>query len=80
MHTQLAPAPPPPQGAEPDEMILRAGDYLVSVLRTARKLLWVRLTRRLTRLALVGVTAALALRWARRRAGPRPSAAATWQG
>ncbi|KAL4428663.1 hypothetical protein ABPG77_009769 [Micractinium sp. CCAP 211/92] len=63
------------QGAEPDEMILRAGDYLVSVLRTAHKLLRARRNHRLARLALLAVAALLAVRWARRRAGPRPSAA-----
>ncbi len=56
-------------------MILRAGDYLVSVLRTAHKLLRARRNRRLARLALLAVAALLAVRWARRRAGPRPSAA-----
>lgn len=73
------PSPGPclvPQGAEPDEMILRAGDYLVGVLHTARRLLWARRSRRLTRLALVGLAALLAVRWARRRSGPRPTAAA----
>ncbi|KAL4447679.1 hypothetical protein ABPG75_004898 [Micractinium tetrahymenae] len=68
------------QGAEPDEMILRAGDYLISVLHTARKLLWLRRTRQLTRLAAAGLVALLAVRWVRRRAGPRPSPGAARHG
>lgn len=59
---------------EPDEMIARAGDYLVTVLRTARQLVWIRRTRKLTRLALVGLVAVVSLRWLRTRVGQRHTA------
>ena len=52
-------------------MICRAGDFLIEVLTKARRLLWLRRSRRLWQAGLVGVAALAALRWMRRRAGQR---------
>lgn len=52
-------------------MVLRAGDFLLSVLRAARRLLWLRFARRLARSALLGLAAVAAVRLLRRRAGQR---------
>lgn len=49
--------------------ILRAGEFLAIVLAKARRLLWVRRTRRLTRVAIAGALALAAFRWLRHRAG-----------
>lgn len=51
--------------------ILRAGEFLAIVLAKARRLLWVRRTRRLARVALVGALALAAFRCLRHRAGHR---------
>jgi hypothetical protein len=58
-------------GVEPDEMIVRAGEFLLAVLTQARRLLWARRVARATRVALVGVLALSALRWLRQRAAHR---------
>lgn len=55
------------QGTGPDDMILRAGDFLMTVLHTAHKLLWIRRTRRMAQLAIYGLAALTTLRWVRRR-------------
>lgn len=54
-------------------MICRAGDFLTLVLGKARKLLWMRRTRQLSRVAFWGLAAAVALRWMRQRAAHRAS-------
>lgn len=58
-------------------MILRAGDFLVAVLHKAKQLLWIRRTRRLTRVAIVGLVALAAFRWLRHRAGHRHGGSGT---
>lgn len=60
-----------PQQQEPDEMICRAGDYLVVVLTKARRLMWLRRSRRVWQAGLLGVAALAAFRWLRQRAGHR---------
>ncbi|PRW60207.1 E3 ubiquitin- ligase CHFR isoform X4 [Chlorella sorokiniana] len=52
------------QDQEPDEMIVRAGDYLVVVLTKARRLLWLRRSRRVWQAGLLGVAALAAFRYA----------------
>lgn len=52
-------------------MICRAGEFLALVLARARRLLWLRRTRRLTQLALWGLAALTAVRWMRQRAAHR---------
>lgn len=52
-------------------MICRAGEYLVIVLTQARRLLWLRRSRRLWQAGLLGVVALAAFRWLRTRAGHR---------
>lgn len=59
------------QQQEPDEMICRAGDYLVVVLTKARRLMWLRRSRRVWQAGLLGVAALAAFRWLRQRAGHR---------
>jgi hypothetical protein len=57
-------------------MILRAGGYLVAVLRNTRKLMLLRLGRRLMHGALLGLAAVATLRLLRRRAGHRAAGGA----
>lgn len=57
-------------------MICRAGDFLGEVLTKARRLLWLRRSRRLSQAGLVGVAVLAAFRWMRRHAGHRAAAGA----